>query len=336
MFASIVSPTDDRTQHRDDALFDAVVGIYREHGTVTENCLLCNPHGTSAMKPWVLSERDRYGMPARTLVCTRCGFSWTADQLDEAGTMEFYSDFYRDMYHPVGFTAEDLFNEQTERAKPLLQAVRRHLKSVVHEPVVLDVGCGSGGVAAYVAQSLGGRAMGLDFDERFLARARHAGVDAILGDLSCVTSQSVDVVIASHVLEHVADVGAFVRDLKRVLRPGGIAVIEVPSLKRVGRVYGRPIEYLQSAHLWNFSKRSLSHVFMIEGLEPLEVTEVCIGVFAPAEVPRTPETWFRKGDGYRTIAYLKACDRFFAVRGARKLFLRAVNLRQVLVRSLKS
>jgi SAM-dependent methyltransferase len=46
-----------------------------------------------------------------------------------------------------------------------------------------------------------------------------------------------DVVYASHVLEHISDDGAAIREVRRVLRPGGFAVLPVPVIG------GRTIEY---------------------------------------------------------------------------------------------
>ena len=46
---------------------------------------------------------------------------------------------------------------------------------------------------------------------------------------------SVDVVIASHVLEHIPDDLAAMRELRRVLRPGGMALLAVPVFGRVTR-----------------------------------------------------------------------------------------------------
>jgi SAM-dependent methyltransferase len=43
-----------------------------------------------------------------------------------------------------------------------------------------------------------------------------------------VRADAFDLIIASHVLEHVADDGAAMRELRRILRPGGTALVMVP------------------------------------------------------------------------------------------------------------
>lgn len=71
---------------------------------------------------------------------------------------------------------------------------------------------------------------------RALPRVRYAGVG--LDDAGCsaraditrlgVRPGSVDLVVCFHVLEHVANDGAALAELHRVLRPGGTALIQVP------------------------------------------------------------------------------------------------------------
>jgi len=83
-------------------------------------------------------------------------------------------------------------------------------------PVLLDVGCGN------------------------IARAGHIGIDVKAGGLACpltynngdaVESNSVEGLVASHVLEHYPfeEVGAVVAEWFRVLAPGGLMKIAVPE-----------------------------------------------------------------------------------------------------------
>ena len=56
------------------------------------------------------------------------------------------------------------------------------------------------------------------------------GVDdrADIADLSCYATASVDLFLCSHVLEHVADDRRAMRELRRILRPGGRGMLLVP------------------------------------------------------------------------------------------------------------
>ncbi|MDE0805234.1 MAG: class I SAM-dependent methyltransferase [Acidimicrobiales bacterium] len=64
---------------------------------------------------------------------------------------------------------------------------------------------------------------GSDYDER----AHQADIQLDLQDIDLPTS-SLDVVLSTHVLEHVPNTGRALRELHRVLAPGGVVVLQVP------------------------------------------------------------------------------------------------------------
>ncbi|MFN0029678.1 MAG: class I SAM-dependent methyltransferase [Acidimicrobiales bacterium] len=74
-----------------------------------------------------------------------------------------------------------------------------------------------------------------DFDER-----AHAGtVQLDLQDIA-LPSESFDVVLSAHVLEHVPDTDAALRELYRILAPGGTLLLQVPVLQERTAVPARP------------------------------------------------------------------------------------------------
>ena len=91
---------------------------------------------------------------------------------------------------------------------------------------ILDVGCGTGAVArAARAQAPGATIVGLDPSLDMLEAARRGGVAAVVnGSLPELpfAGASFDVVVCAFVLTHVDDPDAAVRDMKRVLRAGGV------------------------------------------------------------------------------------------------------------------
>lgn len=96
---------------------------------------------------------------------------------------------------------------------------------------VLDLGCGTGRHAQRLARR-GARVVGLDLSPGMLAVAarRTAGLDVTLArhdlhDPLPLAAASVDRVVASLVVEHLADLGAFYGEVARVLRPGGRALL---------------------------------------------------------------------------------------------------------------
>jgi len=98
---------------------------------------------------------------------------------------------------------------------------------------VLDVGCGDGTLLRVFAHHGAARLAGCDMDPRMVARARaEASGEGVAVDLSVASTlalpypdASFDVVTCITVLAFVADVGAAIREMARVLRPGGRLVI---------------------------------------------------------------------------------------------------------------
>lgn len=96
---------------------------------------------------------------------------------------------------------------------------------------VLDVGCGAGLVSEPLAR-LGAQVTALDAAERSIAVARqHAQATGVAVDYRCgeparalAAGERFDLVLLLEVVEHVADVPAFVQQVLRHLAPGGVVV----------------------------------------------------------------------------------------------------------------
>jgi len=102
-----------------------------------------------------------------------------------------------------------------------------HLRPGLH---LLDVGCGPGTMTADFAQRLNpGRVCGIDSapDAVEAARRDHAGVEFARGDVYSLEFEgaSWDIVHAHQVLQHLSDPSAALKEMRRVLRPGGIVAV---------------------------------------------------------------------------------------------------------------
>lgn len=91
--------------------------------------------------------------------------------------------------------------------------------------VLVDLGCGAGLLAPHVH---GYHHVGVDFSQEALRQAREHGVHAIRGDVLAVPlpDECADVVVAGEILEHVHDLAGAVAEACRLLRPGGLLVLD--------------------------------------------------------------------------------------------------------------
>ncbi|MER6254579.1 methyltransferase domain-containing protein [Streptomyces sp. NPDC001584] len=94
---------------------------------------------------------------------------------------------------------------------------------------VLDAGCGTGRAMTALRAAVGpaGTVLGVDLTPQMLAAARRAGRDAegalLLADVARLPlrDEVLDAVFAAGLIAHLPDPGANLRELARVVRPGG-------------------------------------------------------------------------------------------------------------------
>ena len=214
-------------------------------------CLLCGPRAFA----WVSEATDKHFRgPGRFSFwrCTGCGLV----VLHPCPSVEVMGRYYPDYVTPVAsggtfrqrlkrLVAEDWYGYEPE-ARALLWPVRL-LRKALTLPLrpflnqvprwrlggkVLDVGCGSGGSLAFLAR-LGWTCYGIEPGPRSRTYAQDVlGLTVHQGPLeSCGFPDSFfDVVTMWHVVEHLANPPATLREIHRVLKPDGVLVLRTPNV----------------------------------------------------------------------------------------------------------
>jgi 2-polyprenyl-6-hydroxyphenyl methylase/3-demethylubiquinone-9 3-methyltransferase len=103
--------------------------------------------------------------------------------------------------------------------------------------VLVDLGCGGGLLAPRVAGK-GYHHVGVDLTASALGLARGHGVTVVRADVGRVplADGCADVVAAGEILEHVPDLPAVLREACRLLRPGGLLVVDTIAATALARL----------------------------------------------------------------------------------------------------
>lgn len=97
--------------------------------------------------------------------------------------------------------------------------------------LLLDAGCGTGLFSVEAARR-GATVVSLDYGKNLLRETRRKGITSVVaGDAARmpVRDGSFDIVVSSECIEHTPSPDATVRELVRVLRPGGWLVVTCPN-----------------------------------------------------------------------------------------------------------
>ncbi len=126
-----------------------------------------------------------------------------------------------------------------------LEVIAGYLQSIVPSPLdaVMDFGCGTGVLFA-PALEVADRVIGVDLvldAARYLVEAEKlTGVELLTPDQidDELEPASIDVILASEVLEHIEDMESTMQSFCRCLKPGGSLLVSLPTegwIYRVGR-----------------------------------------------------------------------------------------------------
>ena len=108
---------------------------------------------------------------------------------------------------------------------------KREIQKYVKNGSILDIGCGRG-LFLHLMRKHGWEVAGVEFDEESALKVSNAyGIKVIPSQsLSKLPDKSFDVITLFHVLEHTIHPQMTINECKRLLKDGGLLVVEVPNL----------------------------------------------------------------------------------------------------------
>lgn len=216
--------------------------------------------------PTVWIDNEEYAVESRETIvqCKRCGLVFVNPRLAAQSQIEPYS-----------VAMEMVYFEQTRAARTrafahLLQQLPNWLG---HQPRnLLDVGCGDG-LLIELARHAKISSAGLELSQNLVDVVRkRLGSDAIHEcPLEEQPANHYEVVALINVIEHLRDPGVMLRQIARILEPGGILLLHTPNIGGIpARIAaGRWHQIEPFGHFYYFNAQTLNQLLRQTGFLPV-------------------------------------------------------------------
>ena len=176
---------------------------------------------------------------------------------------EKLADYYQsDQYISHTDSRKGVFNTVYQWVKSYMLSQKLNwIKEFQPKGRLLDIGAGTGDFLL-AAKNRGWEVQGTEPSSPARELASNKGIPLNRENFR-FDANTFDVITMWHVLEHVSDLQGQIRELERILRPGGLLIIAVPNYKSYDAKFYSEYwaGYDVPRHLWHFSKKSIERIF---------------------------------------------------------------------------
>ena len=274
MFKEFISP------EKDSLLKMFNDGIYEFY----DNYCLCG--NVNNKNDIILSQKDCIGVPITTLICKLCGLIRINKCLNNKSLSNFYKNYYNILYYKTDKVNDKLFEEEISeksRSYKLFSLVNK--KGLLNDIInVFEIGC-SAGWNLYPYHIRGKYASGCDYRADYIYHGISKGMNLYEGELDTGRTQyeSQDLVILSHVLEHIAKPIEFLIEVIKLININKYLIVEIPSV--LSNKESTLLTTFHLPHIYTYNENFL--IFLFKALK----LEVLYHDYESVFILRKPTSW---------------------------------------------
>lgn len=219
------------------------------------------------------------------VVCQDCGAAF----YDTPAKQSDYNRYYQaNAYYFTSTTSGSGGATPAERRR--FEGLARRLAPYLPrtDAAIFDVGCAKGGLLTVLAEHGHTRLYGVDLLPSCIEYVQNVlGLSAALGSALDLPFPEVraDVLIYSHIVEHVIDVQALVAVARDKLNDQGLVYVEVPDASRYGEGSPYPYQDLYLEHVNHFDRDTLVSQFQAGGFAAVNTGESLLEAPPRGRVP---------------------------------------------------
>ena len=213
---------------------------------------------------FLLQENHPLANGYEVVCCDSCGFVYADSAVTQEDYNRFYASFSKYEDKEIG-TGGGESTSDADRLTNTAKCIAAFLPNRAAR--ILDVGCANGGLLLRLKQMGFKNVCGFDLPAGCVENTRKLGITAHFGS---VTEHppgvgKFDLIILSHVLEHLRDLHEAVQGVERLLQNGGHIYIEVPDASEYASHVVAPFQDFNTEHINHFSMRSVENLMGMLG-----------------------------------------------------------------------
>jgi len=194
--------------------------------------------------------------------CNTCGFVYADTTLKQ----KTYNMYYEKMSkYETDYNEIDIgrYTEQAKKISGFLMDKKAR---------IIDIGCGNGGLLLALKKIGYNNLTALDPSTKCIKSIKKQGIAGVIGSIfKNEVNARFDMVILSHVLEHIVDVNVAIKMLIPLLDENGRIYIEVPDASSYNENLVVPFYYFDTEHINHFEEVSLINVGLRNGLRVINI-----------------------------------------------------------------
>lgn len=256
--------------------------------SLPKHCPLCVSRDTETIHVLDCGKFDRSELYSTIRVnhCLHCGHIFNVLSQGELNGLDRYLNIE---YAPANLNAVDIdgdrpgskSNLSNDRYSQLYNILSPYIQGQ-HE--ILDVGCAMGGFLSYLSRKGFNRLSGVDMLEPFIESARlKKQFNIKLGNVESLpfADSTFDAIVMDQVFEHLAHPLKAFREIRRVLKKGGVLCLGVPDASKYSKFYFFDFYWLLlREHIQHFDVHHLSLAANKEGFRMEEYRQTTHAVMS--------------------------------------------------------
>jgi SAM-dependent methyltransferase len=231
---------------------------------IKDNCKICKWIDFS-----IITDKDRYWFKINTAICKKCWFIMTNPLPDKDFLNNFYKNDYRKYYESIWTPNEDYFLRFIGRASKRISFINDYLSDWLK---YLEIWSWEWSYLWLIKQFYNIDETGIEptWDyANYAINEKNINIKNDIYENVVLKDNYFDIISHFHVLEHIYDINHIIKENHKKLKENWLLFIEVPNVLWNWSW----IWMINIAHLYNFSKISLSNLLKINWFTILKIEE---------------------------------------------------------------